>query len=136
LDFLIINASNEKKVLRKILEKLTFEEFVSMASHWLKSGKLLWYVTGNLDKQSAIQMVEKARKVFSFGHVDKDDLADVRCVALKNKSHYLFESSLEDKNNENSCLVAYFESVPELLDLKTKMTHDVVMQYLDEPCFN
>ncbi len=124
MDFLLINASNEKKVLKKILEKFTFEDFVSMASHWLKSGKLLWFVTGNLDKQSAILMVEKARTVLSLANVDKDDLADVRCVALKNKSHYLFESSLQDLNNENSCLVAYFEGPPELLDLKTKMTHD------------
>lgn len=114
-------------MLRKILDKLTFEEFVVMASHWLKSGRLLWYVTGNLDKNAAIQTVEKARKAFSLIPADKDDLADIRCVALKNKSHYLFESSLEDKNNENSCLVAYFEGAPELLDLKTKMTHDVVM---------
>jgi hypothetical protein len=55
---------------------------------------------------------------------------------LKNAENLLFEKELEDKENENSCMIAYYQVGPEGMDLKTKLTHSVVMQYLDEPFFN
>jgi insulysin len=81
-------------------------------------------------------MVEKARETFNVKPVDKEDLVDVRCIALKQNSHYLLEIPLEDKTNENNCLISYFECGLEGMDLRTKLTHAVVMQYLDEPTFN
>lgn len=36
-------------------------------------------------------MVEKARKVINLIPAEKEDLADVRCISLKNKSHYVYE---------------------------------------------
>ena len=97
---------------------------------------MLWYVTGNLGKEVSIAMVENARKVFSLIPANKEDLVDIRCVALKNGSHVNYQADLLDPKNENSCLLSYFEFGPELMDLRSKMIHEVVMQYLDEPCFN
>lgn len=43
---------------------------------------------------------------------------------------------MEDKENENSCLISYFEDKLEENDIKNKLIHEVVMKYLEEPTFN
>ncbi len=67
---------------------------------------------------------------------DKEDLFDVRCIALQPGSNYLLELPLEDKTNENNCLISYFEFQAEGDDIRKKLIHQVVMQFLDEPTFN
>lgn len=58
LESVVISSSFEKKALRKILEKFTFEDFVVQSKEWLKSGRFVWYITGNISKDSAISTVE------------------------------------------------------------------------------
>ena len=132
----MVNAAHEKKTLRKILEAFTFEDFCRMSVDWLKTGRSVWFVHGNLDKSQAISLVEKSRSLLQLRPVHKDDLVDVRCIALPPHKNYLVEIPLVDTTNDNNCLLSYFEYGPEGTDLKTKMMHDVVMQYLDEPTFN
>lgn len=91
---------------------------------------------GNIERNEAIQLVEKARETLQLKVADKEDLVDVRCIALPPNSHYLLEIPLEDKTNENSCLISYFEGGIEGGDLRKKLIHSVVMQYMDEPTFN
>ena len=43
---------------------------------------------------------------------------------------------MEDKTNENNCLLTYYEFGLEGNDLRAKMLHYVVMQFLEEPTFN
>jgi insulysin len=43
---------------------------------------------------------------------------------------------LEDKQNENSCNVTYYEVGVQGDDLMAKLTNSIVMQYLSEPFFN
>jgi insulysin len=81
-------------------------------------------------------MVEKVRSILQLKPVDREDLVDVRCIALKPDASLLLEMPLDDRTNDNSCLVTYFECQIEGVDLRTKMVHDVVMNYLDEPTFN
>jgi hypothetical protein len=50
----VLNQAIEKKVLKKVLEKFTFEDFVRMAGDWLKSGRLVWFVHGNIGKEAAL----------------------------------------------------------------------------------
>jgi len=80
-----------------------------MGEDWLKSGRFVWFVNGNFDKKEAINMVEKARELFSLVPVEKEDLVDVRCIALEKGANYLLQLPLEDKANNNSCIVSYFE---------------------------
>ena len=63
-------------------------------------------------------------------------MVDVRCIAIPAGKAYLLEKIQDDKTNDNNCLISYFEVGLEGTDLKTKMTHYVVMQDLDEPTFN
>ena len=55
----------------------------------------------------------------------KEELPEVRCIGLQSGCWTRMERALDDKDNENSCLVAYFESgqyfAPELL--RKKMIH-------------
>lgn len=54
-------------------------------------------------------MVEKAREILNVKPVQKEDLVDIRCIALPPNTHHLLEIPLEDKTNENNCLISYFE---------------------------
>ena len=66
----------------RILEELTFEEFARISQDWLRSGRLVWFVNGNITKESAVEVVEKGRHVFNLKAVDKEDLCEVRVLAL------------------------------------------------------
>jgi insulysin len=81
-------------------------------------------------------LVEKALEIISLRPVDKEELVDLRCVALSPKVTHLLEIPLADAENENSCVFSYFEAGVEGKDLRKKLIHRVVMQYLDEPTFN
>ena len=96
----------------------------------------MWFVHGNLSADQALGLVEKARDTVKPKSIAKEDLVDVRCIALPPGKQILIERELEDKGNENNCLVSYYEVGLEGTDLRQKMIHQVVMQYLDEPTFN
>ena len=102
--------------------------------------RCIWFVHGNLTQESAVHIVTRGREVL-FGKSEvpdthREDLPDIRCVALRGGSWNRVERPLEDRENENSCLVSYFEGGSYLTDLRKKMIHQVVMQYLEEPTFN
>jgi secreted Zn-dependent insulinase-like peptidase len=69
-------------VLKQILEGFTFEEFLDINAGWMKSGRLLWFVSGNMSKETAISLAEKTRKVFNLRPTEKEDLVDIRCISL------------------------------------------------------
>jgi insulysin len=81
-------------------------------------------------------LVDTARNTLNLKKVAKEDLVDVRCIAIPPGKSFLLERIQEDKTNDNNCLIAYFEVGLEGTDIKTKMIHQVVMQYMDEPTFN
>ena len=68
-------------------------------------------------------MVETARKTLDLKKVAKEDLVDVRCIAIPAGKSFLLEKIQDDKTNDNNCLISYFEVGLEGTDLKTKMTH-------------
>jgi insulysin len=47
----MLSTAFEKKQLRAILETLTFEDFVRMSKHWLKSARFVWFIHGNLSQE-------------------------------------------------------------------------------------
>lgn len=133
---IIITTAFEKKELRTLLTEMTFEQFTKQAKKWLQSARFVWFVHGNISKEQALGLVETARNTILPKSIAKEDLVDVRCIALPAGKTFLLEKTLEDPTNENNCLISYFEVGPEDTDLKTKLIHAVAMQYLDEPFFN
>lgn len=82
---------------------------------------------GNLSKEQALSIVHKARETLKPLSIAKEDLVDVRCIALPPGKNYLIERDLDDTTNENNCLLTYYEVGPEGTDLRTKVLHSVVM---------
>ena len=77
--------------------------------NWLKSGRCVWYISGNCGHKEAIDIVERAKESLSLDTVAIEDLRDVRCIALEPKTSYIIEEPLQDKSNENSCAMVYYE---------------------------
>jgi secreted Zn-dependent insulinase-like peptidase len=132
----MVNVAVEQSQMRTILETYTYEDFQKQHQNWLKSGQQLWYVTGNYGHEEAIQLVEKARSHFNLEHIKIEELADVRTMAIEDGHSFHVERSLEDKQNENSCNITYYEIGIQGSEKKEKLTNSIVMQFLSEPFFN
>ena len=78
LDTYIHEHYTEKKRLAEILENFTYENFMANKAEWLKSGRMLWYVYGNLTKEDAIQITQSGTSLMQLQSVPKDSLSHVR----------------------------------------------------------
>jgi len=77
----------------------------------MKTGRMLWFVFGNISPETSIEIVEEARKILSFEPASKEELAPARVVnlPLNSESGLLrVDNALVDPKNENSCLITYF----------------------------
>lgn len=92
---------------------------------WLKSGRMSWIVHGNFTEAQAIEVVETARGILNLKPVKKDQLSSIRCLNID--GHHRIDFEVEDKANENSVLVSYFQH--DLLgdDSKQKLKNEVVL---------
>lgn len=107
-----------------------------MSEDWLKSAQFLWFVHGNYDSKDAVEIVDQARKILEVRPASREHLSEVRCIALEPGTRYRIEIPLEDKTNENNCVIAYYEHGIEGMDLRSKLIHEVLMHYLREPTFH
>jgi secreted Zn-dependent insulinase-like peptidase len=86
---ILLTTAFEKKQLLQILRDLTFEDFCKQSEGWLNSARFVWFVHGNMTKQQAVGLVERARGTFSLKKIAKEDLVDVRCIAIPAGNKYL-----------------------------------------------
>jgi insulysin len=63
---IVVNLSMEKKQLIKHLETFTFDGFKTYLKDWLKTGRSVWFITGNYDNTEAIALVEKASAILKL----------------------------------------------------------------------
>jgi secreted Zn-dependent insulinase-like peptidase len=103
---------------------------------WLKSGRSVWYITGNWSDEKCIELVEESRKKFNLASIKIEELPELRTVALESNTSFHIEIPLEDKTNENSCNLTYFEVGPVGDNTKEKLINDIIMQFLDEPFYS
>ena len=96
----------------------------------------MWYITGNLDSETAIALVDSAQNKLGFQPLAREEILDIRAVALKPNNCYQIEIPLRDEKNENCCALSYFEIGPMRDDMKLKLTNKILMQIIDEPFFN
>ena len=61
LSNILVNLSFEKKQLAKELENFYYKDFLKYMKNWLKSGRCVWYISGNCGHKEAIEIVEKAK---------------------------------------------------------------------------
>lgn len=131
-----MNHAIEKWDLREQLVGFTYERFQHYNQNWLKQGRCMWYATGNIDSEVAIQIAESAQNKIGFQPLAREDILDIRAIAIKPNHSYQIEIPLRDEKNENCCALTYFEIGPMQEDMKVKLTNKILMQIIDEPFFN
>jgi len=78
-----LSTSFEKKHLNGALEKLTYQEFMGQLNQFFKSGKFIWFFSGNIQHEVVISTVEKVRGKFNMKNVEIADLVEVRPIAIE-----------------------------------------------------
>jgi len=139
VDTALLEGGWEPSQIRELLEPFTYEQFKEMQAAWLKTGRMLWYVYGNIDKKTSIETVEQARALLKITGVPRDSLADIRCIDVLPNTIQRIDFEVQEKTNENSCLITYFQHG--LMGdgeegLKNELLNQIVAQYMDEPFFN
>ena len=80
-----------------------------MQAQWLRTGRMLWYVYGNISKETAINTVEQGRKILNITNVPRDSLCDIRCMDVAPETVQRIDFEVEEKSNDNSCIIAYYQ---------------------------
>jgi len=135
-DSATLSSAIEKKVLRGLLENYTYESFMQELAQWLVNGRYVWYVTGNISSDSAVEIVENVRSIIGLNNLEVSKIGEVLPISMEKGTSLLLEMPLEDKTNENSCSLTYYEIEPIQGDLKQPLVNTVMMQYLNEPFFD
>lgn len=115
-----------------MLENYTYHQFQNELGRFLTSGRFVWYVTGNFCPVKAIELAEKVMDLLDLEHYNIEDKVDVRVVAIPPGTCCLLETPLEDEENENSCILTYYEVGRLGGDIAQLMTNEMVMQHLQE----
>ena len=141
IDTMVYANDNEKSKLSQILEGFTYERFKIMSAQWLRHGRMLWYVYGNVSKDQAKLIVDGAVQSIGLQPMSKDDLCDVRVVDLSSQSDnfHRLDFDVPDASNENHCLISYFQH--SRVDMATTgdkfdLLNRLVTQFLQEPTFD
>jgi len=111
IDSYLVANDTERSALKVILDTFDYDTFKSMQAEWLKRGRMLWFSYGNLTKDQSKQIVEQAVELTGLQTIPKDELPDVRLIDLSSQSNnfHRLDNTVKDANNENSCLVSYYQ---------------------------
>ena len=131
-----MSRAAEKKFLRPLLENYSYEKFNEDMAQWMKSGRYVWYITGNITSDEAIQIVEKTRETMGLNNLPVEQIGELNPMALKVGTATLLDMPLEDKTNENSCTLTYYEIGTIKGDYRQNYINEVMMQWLNEPFFD
>jgi len=95
----------------------------------LKTGKQVWYICGNYSRENAIQLVESTKAKFNLNDVEISELPKVQQVKVPSGTCVAIECPLVDINNDNSCILTFFESSLDN-DANKVIANRVVMNFL------
>lgn len=91
---------------------------------------------GNIGHQEAIELAETTSKKFNMEDVDVKTLMQCRTIKLKEGTSFLVERPLDDKENDNSCAITYYEIGHQNGDLHQKVKQKLIIHFLNEPFYN
>ena len=132
----MISNSFEIKELVDLLRNYTYKQFRHQLGGFLKVGRCVWYITGNIGHLEAIKLVERTRALFKLKNVNIEDVVKVKTVAINPKESYLVECPRNDESNHNSCAISYYEVGRQGSDLAKNLTTRIIMHYLKQPFFD
>jgi insulysin len=129
---------NPEQILKN---DLSFEDFRNMDKNNLTSGKFEWFISGNITPEQAIELTKKPEQVFKNSAEGKfellthgEDMVHIKPVKIEKNTVLNYVIHAQDKDNQNSCVLSYFQNDEETM--RTKLLSEVVFQYLSEPTFD
>lgn len=133
---LMYKNEDETRTMRKLLEGFTYDQFKSHLDKWLVSGQQQYYVYGNYKEDQAIELVEKVKNMINLKPIELSSLAEVQTVELKAGECVTIQDELDDKSNDNSATLSYYQVGQFPQDYKKSVCLQVLCQYLREPFFD
>ena len=81
-----------------------------MRTDWLKSGRQMWYVFGNISKEDADRLCSNGVSLLNMQSVPKESLTPVRIADLDDQSTKIhrLDITVPDPTNENSAFISYY----------------------------
>ena len=58
IDTVLMEGDWEEKKKRVITEEMTYEDFKQMQAQWLNTGRMVWFVYGNVPKDKAVATID------------------------------------------------------------------------------
>jgi len=134
----MVNVAMEKKHMLEHLQTIDYSKFLDgyLKADWLKQGRQVWWVIGNISSEQAIAIVEDSRSQLALSPLAVEDINDVRGIALETGTSFVLEVPLTSDENDNSCTVTDYQVGVVNNDMKLKLTNQILMQYLNEPYFD
>ena len=74
--------SFELSDLAEEAENLRFEDFLNFKSQWLKTGRLIWFVYGNISAQTTLQMACSCNNQISLTPESRKNLQEYRILSI------------------------------------------------------
>lgn len=124
--------------MSELLEAYTYENFKEHMKTWLKTGRIVVSVAGNVDEAQAVKMAEKAIGGLSLTPVPVDKLPYNQITRLKEGKTVTFEEPVHDPKNDNSGVyVVYQDDFAEsVLPTRSYWLVDVVAKFLEQAFFD
>lgn len=80
IDTVLMEGDWEEKKKRVITEEMTYEDFKQMQAQWLNSGRMVWFVYGNVSKDKAVATIDQAKNILKLTPVNRESLVDIRTL--------------------------------------------------------
>lgn len=128
---------SEIRNLRKLLEEFQYDDFKSHLANWLVEGQQQYYVYGNYKEDQAVELVEKVKNMLNLKPAELNTLPDEQIVSLNAGECVTIQDEIDDKTNDNSATISYFQ-VGQFGkdDYRKSVCLQVLCQYLKEPFFD
>lgn len=66
---MLLTDAYEAKDKANVLKDFTYEDFKYYLAKWLKNGRSMWFIYGNLSEEAAVEIVEDARTKINLAPV-------------------------------------------------------------------
>ena len=140
-DVISANLSVSNAAQINVLPLISFPDLVYFSQKWLKNLRFDWLLVGNISENDAFSIANKSCAYFFEKNrtfpINETEIPSKLAFSLKideNRSHFVFETDLEDGTNSNSAVFSYWECGFETLKLKSTLL--IIENMLKEPCFS
>jgi len=125
-----------------LMQKFNFNEFIlntakSQHGKLFENNRFTWFLSGNLSENDAVKISEKAEKIIGGNSMPENMIVRNRTIEIPVNTEYVYTKKLPNENEQNSCIISYFQSEPYLdTELNKWALNSLVFEVIKEPCFD